>query len=95
MAARESTHTRPPDSSSHNFNFNTLAAKESASFSVSPGATAAKTSTPFPILETTSWSTATEADRTRWRIAGPYQVGIRHDALEVHTFHGDFASGWH
>lgn len=62
-------HTLAPVSSSQSFIFNTLAAKESASFWVSPGATAAKTRTPFPIDETTSFSTVTEADSTRCNIA--------------------------
>jgi hypothetical protein len=63
------SHTRPPDSSSQSFSFRTLAARESASFSVSPGATAAKTNTPLPICETTCWSTVTEAERTLCSIA--------------------------
>lgn len=62
--------TRPPLSSSQSLILSTLAARESASFSVSPGATAAKTSTPRPIDETTAESTVTLAERTRWRIAG-------------------------
>ena len=61
--------TRPPDSSSHIFILSTLAASESASFSVSPGATAAKTRTPLPMDEMTSLSTVTDADSTRCRIA--------------------------
>lgn len=63
-------HTRPPLSSSQSLILSTFAARESASFSVSPGATAAKTSTPLPIDETTAESTVTLAERTRWRIAG-------------------------
>ena len=62
-------HTLPPFSSSQSFIFNTLAASESASFSVSPGAMAAKTSTPFPIEETSWESTVTDAESTRWRMA--------------------------
>ena len=61
--------TWPPDSSSHSLNFSSLAANESASFSVSPGATAASTSTPLPIEDTSCWSTVTEAERTRCSMA--------------------------
>lgn len=61
--------TRPPASSSHSFILSTLDATELTSFSVSPGATAAKTSTPLPIDEMTSLSTVTEADSTRWMMA--------------------------
>lgn len=61
--------TLPPFSSSHNFSLMTLAARLSASFSVSPGATAAKTRTPLPIEETSSFSTVTDAESTRCSIA--------------------------
>lgn len=61
--------TLPPFSSSHNLNLMTLAARLSASFSVSPGATAAKTRTPLPMEETSSFSTVTDAESTRWSMA--------------------------
>lgn len=60
--------TLTPSSSSHNFILKTLAAMRSASFSVSPGATAAKAKTPLPIDEIISLSTVTDADRTRCRM---------------------------
>lgn len=67
---KRGSHTRPPSSSSHIFIFTIFLASESASFSVSPGATAAKTNMPLPMDDTTCLSTVTEADRTRCRIAG-------------------------
>lgn len=67
---RDGAFTRPPASSSHSRIFKTLAANDSTSFSVSPGATAAKTRIPFPTEEISCLSTVTEADSTRWRIAG-------------------------
>lgn len=62
-------HTVVPVSSGHNFIFNTFAAIDSTSFLVSSDATAAKTSTPFPIDEIRWLSTVTEADATRCRTA--------------------------
>lgn len=49
--------------------FKTLLANVSISFSVSPGATAAKTKTPLPMEDISSFSTVTDADKTRWNIA--------------------------
>lgn len=69
------SYTRPPSSSSQSFILRILAAREAASFSVSPGAMAAKTRMPLPMEETTSFSTVTEAERTRWRMAGCEAVG--------------------
>lgn len=62
-------HTVAPVSSGHNFIFNTFAAIDSTSFLVSSDATAANTSTPFPIDEIRWLSTVTEADATRCRTA--------------------------
>ena len=59
----------PPASSSHIRIFKTLLAKASASFSVSPGATAAKTKMPLPMDDINCLSTVTEAERTLCRIA--------------------------
>lgn len=58
-------YTVPPASSGHNLNFKTFAAIASTSFCVSSDATAANTSTPLPIDETSCLSTVTEADATR------------------------------
>lgn len=58
----------------------TLFAMVSISFSVSPGATAAKTRTPRPIEETSSFSTVTDPDRTRCSIAAvKHELGLSHD----------------
>ena len=61
-----------------------------SSFSVSPGATAAKTSTPLPMEDTTSWSTVTEADNTRCNMAyevGQIRLAINSQWLATHTLH--------
>lgn len=62
---QKASHTRPPSSSSQSFILTTLFANESASFSVSPGATAANTSTPRPMDDTRCFSTVTDAESTR------------------------------
>jgi hypothetical protein len=54
---------------------------------VSPGATAANTSTPFPIDETTSLSTVTEADKTRWSIAWYVVSFLFREESDYLTFH--------
>lgn len=74
---RHLAHTRPPFSSSHNRIFKTFAANDSASFSVSPGATAANTNMPFPIDDISCLSTVTEADSTRWSIAKQNPVSVK------------------
>lgn len=75
-------YTRPPVSSSHILIFRTLAARDSASFSVSPGAMAAKTRTPLPMDDTSSLSTVTEADRTRCRMAETVGGAERRESRE-------------
>lgn len=57
--------TLPPESSSQSLILRILVAMLSHSFSVSPGATAARTRIPLPIEDTIVLSTVTEADNTR------------------------------
>ena len=72
LEAWSCTHTVLPFSSGHIFSFTTLAAIDSTSLRVSSLATAAKTSTPFPIDETKFESTVTEAEATRCRTADQF-----------------------
>ena len=83
-------HTLPPLSSSQSFILRTLLAICWASFSESPGATAANTSTPRPIDEMTSLSTVTEADSTLWIIAAKSRWSVRGPKIgsaRPRTFH--------
>lgn len=72
--------TLPPESSSQSLILSSLAAMDSHSFSVSPGATAAKTSMPFPMEDTVFLSTVTLADRTLCKITGMTQFHEKHEA---------------
>ena len=78
-------HTVAPVSSGHNFIFSTFAAIDSTSFFVSSDATAANTSTPFPIDDIKWLSTVTEADVTRCRTA--VELSAIYKILDEHAYY--------